>query len=76
VLTEYRCRWNGAAQRPKTVSHPQFHEHPFQSRQMTLFDPLWARQPIEYDEQVELPKKRAAAGGQQLRIYLGPELVR
>lgn len=75
LLTEYRCRWDGTGQRPKSISQPQAHEHPFQSRQATLFNPLWARSPIEMEEIPEPPKKRAAAGGQQLRLYLGPELV-
>jgi hypothetical protein len=76
-LTEYRCRWNSKAQRPKSISQPQFHEHPFQSPQMALFDPLWVRQPIEYEEQkAGVPRKQVAAGGQQMRLYLGPEIVR
>jgi len=76
LLTEYRCRWDATAQRPKSISQLHLHEHPFHSRQPTLFDPLWVREPIEADELSPLPRKQAAAGGQQLRLYLGPELVK
>jgi transposase InsO family protein len=77
LLTEYRCRWNGQANRPKAISHPQYHEHPFSPRQAALFDPLWVRTPVESESPRALrPQKVAAAGGQQMRLYLGPELVK
>lgn len=75
LLTEYRCRWDNQRERPKSISHPQPHDHPFSSPQPTLFDPLWLRDPVEGEP--PQPLKRAAAGGaQQLRLYLGPELVK
>jgi hypothetical protein len=40
-----------------------------------LFDPLWVLDPIEAVPTPAPPQKRAAAG-QQLRLYLGPELVK
>jgi hypothetical protein len=75
LLTEYGCRWDGTAQRPKAISQPKYLEHPFHSRQQTLFDPLWVRDPIE-DEPAQTQIKIRAAGGRQLRLYLGPEIVR
>jgi hypothetical protein len=41
-----------------------------------LFDPLWVRDPIESDEVEERQQKRVAAGGEQMRLYLGPELIK
>jgi transposase len=76
VLTEYRCRWDNSNHRPKAISHPQHHDHPYQSRQQTLFDPLWLRDPVEEEFAASRPLRRAAAGGRQLRLYLGPELVK
>jgi transposase InsO family protein len=75
ILTEYRCRWDGVNQRPKTISHPHHYETPFESRQPALFDPLWVRDPIEAAPTPSPPRKRVASG-QQLRFYLGPELVK
>ena len=75
ILTEYRCRWDGINQRPKAISQPHHYETPFQSLQQMLFDPLWVRDPIEAVPTPAPPQKRAAAG-QQLRLYLGPELVK
>lgn len=77
LLTEYRCRWDGQANRPQAISHAQYHEHPFSPRQAALFDPLWVRTPVESEPARALrPQKVAAAGGQQMRLYLGPELVK
>jgi transposase len=76
LLTEYRCRWDNAAQRPKHISHPQPHLHPFISPQPMLFDPLWLRDPVEGESPQPRPLKRAAGGAQQLRLYLGPKLVK
>lgn len=75
MLIEYHCRWDNTANRPKTISHPQAYEHPFQPRQRTLFDPLWVRAPIEAETTPPQPQKRVV-GGRQLRLYLGPELVK
>jgi transposase len=74
VLAEYRCRWDAHAQRPKAITSPTLYDSPFRSRQATLFDPLWVRDPIEHEVASSTPA-RPAAGGQQLRLYLGPELV-
>lgn len=76
MLTEYRCRWDNTNLRPKSISHPQPYEHPFTSPQPPLFDPLWLRDPIEGEPPQSRPLKRAAGGNQQLRLYLGPELVK
>lgn len=75
LLAEYQCHWDGTHQRPKSITEPQYHSHPFPSRQRELFDPLWLRDPIEGDA-VKEPPKKAAAGGKQLRLYLGPDLVK
>ena len=75
LLTEYRCRWDNSAQRPKALSQPKYLEHPYGSKQQTLFDPLWLREPVEGEPSAVHPQKRVA-GGRQLRLYLGPELVR
>jgi len=76
LLTEYRCRWDKTNLRPKAISQPQTYPHPFGSRQPVLFDPLWVRDPIESDEVEEHPHKKVAAGGEQMRLYLGPELIK
>lgn len=75
VLTEYRCKWDNSAQRPKAISQPKYLEHPFGSRQQNLFAPLWLRDPIQSEATTSIPQKKEI-GGQQLRLYLGPELVR
>jgi hypothetical protein len=46
-----------------------------ESKQHALFDPLWMRDPIEAEPPAARPR-RSAAGGRQLRLYLGPEVVR
>jgi transposase len=76
LLTEYRCRWDKTNLRPKAISQPLMHSHPFQSRQPVLFDPLWVRDPIESDEIEERLPRKVAAGGEQMRLYLGPELIK
>ena len=75
ILTEYRCRWDKTNLRPKTISQPQYHEHPYKPRQPVLFDPLWVRDAIEDEPPQPRPQKRVV-GGRQLRLYLGPELVK
>jgi hypothetical protein len=51
ILTEYQCKWGQKSARPTAISEPFYHDHPFQSRQMILFDPLWVREPIETSDQ-------------------------
>ncbi len=75
LLTEYRCRWDNTHLRPKSISHPQPQIHPFISPQPALFDPLWLRDPVEGEPSPPRALKRAA-GGKQMRLYLGPELVK
>jgi transposase InsO family protein len=75
-LTEYRCTWSKQSARPTVISHPQYHVHPFQSRQMALFDPLWVRDPMEPESQKTQRPGRKPAEAKQLRLYLGPELIK
>jgi hypothetical protein len=75
VLTEYDCRWDNAHSRPQAVGQAYPHEHPFQPRQQKLFDPLWVRDPVEDLADGPRPQKKVATGG-QMRLYLGPELVK
>lgn len=76
LLAEYQCKWGKQAPRPKVISHPLYHPHPFQSKQMTLFGPLWVRDPIELgDQKIQRSEKKPPAAS-QLRLYLGPELVK
>lgn len=74
LLTEYRCRWDKTNLRPTAIGQPQ--PHPFGSRQPVLFDPLWVRDPVESDGAEERPPREVAAGGQQMRLYLRPELIK
>jgi putative transposase len=76
LLTEYQCKWSKQSARPTAISHPQYHAHPFQSRQMSLFDPLWVRDPIEPESQKAQRPGRKPAEAKQLRLYLGPELIK
>ena len=76
VLTEYDCRWDEANSRPREVGREHRREHPFGPRQQKLFDPLWVRDPVEGLADGPRPQKRVAAGGGQMRLYLGPELVK
>ena len=46
ILTEYQCKWGEKSSRPTIISQPLHHAHPFGSRQMALFDPLWVRYPM------------------------------
>jgi hypothetical protein len=43
---------------------------------MTLFDPLWIRDPSEFGNQIFQRSAKKAPAAQQLRLYLGPELVK
>lgn len=76
LLTEYRCKWDREADRPKAISRPTYHETQYRSRQPALFDPQWLREPVEGEAPQPRPLKRAEGRGRQLSLYLGPELVR
>jgi hypothetical protein len=58
------------------TDQPQYHETQYQSKQPTLFDPRWLRDPVEGEAPQPRLLKRAAGEGRQLRLYLGPELVK
>jgi hypothetical protein len=75
-LTEYQCQWGKNDSRPREVSHPISHEHPFQTKQQDLFDPLWLRDPIAPGELPPGKTRRAASKESQMRLYFGPELVK
>jgi hypothetical protein len=75
ILAEYPCKWDKTAQRPKAIGAPRLYETDSRSPQGELSDPLWVRDP----EQLPEPKPRAleaAAGAEQLRLYLGLDLAR
>ncbi|MEW6737144.1 MAG: hypothetical protein AB1489_38020, partial [Acidobacteriota bacterium] len=72
---EYNCKWDASAQRPKSIGKPHLYETQFQSPQLTLFDPMWRRDPIEVGSWSS-PLRKQAAGGEQLRLYFGPELAK
>ena len=76
LLTEYQCKWGKKDSRPTVISHPLYHSHPFQSRQMTLFDPLWIRAPVDTGNQNFQRSEKKPPEAKQLRLYLGPELVK
>jgi hypothetical protein len=77
VLTEHECQWDNKHLRPKAVGEPQPQAHPFRSRQAVLFDPLWLRDPVESVTAGEtLPRRKVVSAGKQLRLYMGPELVK
>jgi transposase InsO family protein len=76
LLVEYQCKWGEKSVRPTAISQPLYHAHPFQSRQMALFDPLWLREPIEPDSPKFQRSVKKPAEAKQLRLYLGPELIK
>jgi transposase len=76
LLVEYQCKWSEKSARPTAISQPLHYSHPFQSRQMALFDPLWIRDPIEPESQKTQRSGRKPSEAKQLRLYLGPELVK
>jgi hypothetical protein len=43
---------------------------------MTLFDPEWIRDPMDLDTKSVQRSEKKRAEAEQLRLYLGPELVR
>src|SRR5262245_35864613 len=55
-------------------SQPIHHDHPFQSRQMTLFDPLWIRFPMDLATRSCQRREKKQSAAEQLRLYLGLEL--
>jgi transposase InsO family protein/transposase len=76
LLVEYQCKWVEKSARPTTISQPLHHAHPFQSRQMALFDPLWIRHPADLATQSFQRAGKKQPTAEQLRLYLGPELVK
>lgn len=76
ILAEYRCKWGKKSARPAAISQPIHHDHPFQSRQMTLFDPLWIRFPMDLATKSCQRTEKKQSTIEQLRLYLGPELVK
>lgn len=76
LLAEYPCKWGKQSTRPTAIAPPLQHAHPFQTKQITLFDPLWLRDPIEpADQKIHRAQKKPSATS-QLRLYFGPELVK
>jgi hypothetical protein len=69
-LAEYQCMWNKQSSRPTAISQPLHHAHPFQSKQMTLFDPLWIRYPMD------LATRNCQRSEKKQSTALGPELVK
>jgi hypothetical protein len=61
---------------PITISQPLHHAHSFQSRQLALFDPLWIRYPADLTTQSVQRSEKKQPTAEQLRLYLGPELVK
>jgi hypothetical protein len=76
LLVEYQCKWGQQSARPTSISQPVAHAHSFQSRQMSLFDPLWTRYPTDMAAQSFQRSEKKQSNAQQLRLYLGPELVK
>jgi hypothetical protein len=76
LLVEYQCKWGEKAARPTAISQPLRHAHPFQSRQMALFDPLWIRHPADLAAESFQRSKKKRSTAEQLKLYLGPELVK
>ncbi|HKX31680.1 MAG TPA: helix-turn-helix domain-containing protein [Blastocatellia bacterium] len=75
VLMEYQCKCGKKSARPTAISQSLHYAHPFQSRQMALFDPLWVRDPLDLATQNLSRSEKKQSTAQQLRLYLGPELV-
>lgn len=75
-LRAYHCQWGKQAARPQAITEPILYAHPFESKQSVLFDPLWVRDPIAPAEQKIQRAPKKALMPSQLRLYLGPELVK
>ena len=76
ILTEYQCKWGERSTRPAAISQPIHYTHPFQSKQMTIFDPLWIREPIDLATKSCQRSEKKRSTAEQLRLNLGPELVK
>jgi hypothetical protein len=76
LLVEYQCKWGEKSPRPTAISQPVHHRHPFQSRQMTLFDPFWIREPMDLAAKSFQRSEKKPIEAKQLRLYLGPELIK
>lgn len=76
ILAEYQCKWGEKSARPTAISQSLRHAHPFQSRQMTLFDPLWIRYPMDLAPKSFQRSEKKQPTAEQLGLYLGPELVK
>jgi hypothetical protein len=75
MLTEYQCKWGRKDSRPSIISHSLHHSHPFQSKQMALFDPLRIRDPVDLATKSFQRSEKKQSTAEQLRLYLGPELA-
>lgn len=76
LLVEYQCKWDNRSARPAAISQPTHHLHPFQSKQMALFDPEWARDPVDLAAKSFQRSEKKPVEAKQLRLYLGPELIK
>jgi transposase len=76
LLVEYQCKWGERSARPTAISQPLHHAHPFQSRQLPLFDPLWIRYPMDLAAKSFQRSGKKQSTAEQLKLYLGPELVK
>jgi transposase len=76
LLTEYDCQWDKRRLQPKAINNLRQYPHPFECNQGVLFDPLWVRDPLELGAPGQEQEKKAGRKGEQLRLYLGPELVK
>jgi hypothetical protein len=76
LLAEYDCRFDERCLRPSHIGPATHHASPFNSRQQTLFDQQWVRDPVEYERSDRLPRPAESTRPKQLRLYWGPELVR
>ena len=47
LLTEYDCQWDTAKLQPKAIENLKQYLHPYESKQVLLFDPLWVRKAVE-----------------------------
>jgi hypothetical protein len=76
ILAEYRCTWGKKSARRQRSHNPFTTIILSQSRQMTLFDPLWIRFPMDLATKSCQRTEKKQSTAEQLRLYLGPELVK
>lgn len=76
LLVEYQCKWGQQTARPTAIAQPLAYAYPFQSRQQTLFDPLWIWSPLDLASQSLPRSEKKHSTAQQLKLYLGPELIK